>query len=64
MKTPVRRILAAGGLRGELPEHPAVAMQIPTVMDASVAPDSFHVATTFFFPLTCRARSGANCAAR
>jgi phytoene dehydrogenase-like protein len=39
-------------LRGELPEHPAVGMQIPTVMDPSLAPPGFHVATTygFFFP--------------
>ena len=39
-------------LRGELPEYPAVAMQIPTVMDPSVAPEGFHLATTygFFFP--------------
>jgi phytoene dehydrogenase-like protein len=38
--------------RGELPEHPAVGMQIPTVMDPSLAPEGFHIATTygFFFP--------------
>jgi phytoene dehydrogenase-like protein len=38
--------------RGEVPQHPAVGMQIPTVMDPSLAPDGFHVATTygFFFP--------------
>jgi phytoene dehydrogenase-like protein len=38
--------------RGEVPEHPAVGMQIPTVMDPSLAPDGFHIATTygFFFP--------------
>jgi phytoene dehydrogenase-like protein len=38
--------------RGELPPHPPVAMQIPTVMDPSLAPEGFHVATTygFFFP--------------
>ena len=38
--------------RGELPEHPAIGMQIPTVMDPSLAPSGFHVATTygFFFP--------------
>jgi len=38
--------------RGEVPEHPAVGMQIPTVMDPSLAPAGFHVATTygFFFP--------------
>jgi phytoene dehydrogenase-like protein len=38
--------------RGELPSHPPVAMQIPTVMDPSLAPEGFHIATTygFFFP--------------
>jgi phytoene dehydrogenase-like protein len=38
--------------RGELPEHPPVGMQIPTVMDPSLAPTGFHIATTygFFFP--------------
>jgi phytoene dehydrogenase-like protein len=38
--------------RGEVPEHPPVGMQIPTVMDPSLAPEGFHVATTygFFFP--------------
>lgn len=40
--------------RGEVPEHPAVGMQIPTVMDPSLAPPGFHIATTygFFFPCT------------
>lgn len=28
--------------RGEVPEHPAVGMQIPTVMDPSLAPGGFH----------------------
>ncbi|HSP99666.1 MAG TPA: NAD(P)/FAD-dependent oxidoreductase [Candidatus Dormibacteraeota bacterium] len=38
--------------RGELPEHPPIGMQIPTVMDPTLAPDGFHIATTygFFFP--------------
>jgi phytoene dehydrogenase-like protein len=38
--------------RGEVPPHPPVGMQIPTVMDPSLAPEGFHVATTygFFFP--------------
>lgn len=40
--------------RGEVPEHPPVGMQIPTVMDPSLAPEGFHIATTygFFFPCT------------
>jgi phytoene dehydrogenase-like protein len=38
--------------RGEVPEHPPVGMQIPTVMDPSLAPAGVHIATTygFFFP--------------
>ncbi|MFN8545033.1 MAG: NAD(P)/FAD-dependent oxidoreductase [Candidatus Binatia bacterium] len=38
--------------RGEVPAYPPVGMQIPTVMDPSLAPPGFHVATTygFFFP--------------
>lgn len=38
--------------RGEVPQHPPVGMQIPTVMDAGLAPEGFHIATTygFFFP--------------
>ncbi len=38
--------------RGEVPEHPPIGMQIPTVMDPSLAPPGFHTATTygFFFP--------------
>jgi phytoene dehydrogenase-like protein len=41
-------------LRGEVPEHPPVGMQIPTVMDPTLAPPGFHVSTTygFFFPCT------------
>lgn len=40
--------------RGEVPEHPPIGMQIPTVMDPSLAPEGFHIATTygFFFPCT------------
>jgi phytoene dehydrogenase-like protein len=48
--------------RGEVPEHPPVGMQIPTVMDPSLAPPGFHVATTygFFFPCeAARERRGA-----
>jgi phytoene dehydrogenase-like protein len=41
--------------RGELPEHPAIAMQIPTVMDPSLAPAGFHVATTYGFFFPCEA---------
>jgi phytoene dehydrogenase-like protein len=41
-------------VRGEVPDHPPVGMQIPTVMDPTLAPPGFHIATTygFFFPCT------------
>src|SRR5262245_30034682 len=41
--------------RGELPEHPAIGMQIPTVMDPSLAPEGFHIATTYGFFFPCEA---------
>jgi phytoene dehydrogenase-like protein len=41
--------------RGELPEHPPVGMQIPTVMDPSLAPAGVHVATTYGFFFPCEA---------
>ena len=41
--------------RGELPEHPPVGMQIPTVMDPSLAPPGFHIATTYGFFFPCEA---------
>ncbi|HXK21717.1 MAG TPA: NAD(P)/FAD-dependent oxidoreductase [Myxococcota bacterium] len=41
--------------RGEVPQHPPVGMQIPTVMDPSLAPDGFHVATTYGFFFPCEA---------
>lgn len=41
--------------RGELPMHPPVAMQIPTVMDPSLAPPGFHIATTYGFFFPCEA---------
>jgi len=41
--------------RGEVPEHPPVGMQIPTVMDSSLAPDGFHIATTYGFFFPCEA---------
>jgi phytoene dehydrogenase-like protein len=45
--------------RGELPEHPPVGMQIPTVMDPSLAPEGFHVATTYGFFFPCEAAKEA-----
>ena len=41
--------------RGEVPAHPPVGMQIPTVMDPGLAPDGFHVATTYGFFFPCEA---------
>jgi phytoene dehydrogenase-like protein len=41
--------------RGEVPEHPAIGMQIPTVMDPTLAPPGFHVATTYGFFFPCEA---------
>jgi phytoene dehydrogenase-like protein len=41
--------------RGEVPEHPPIGMQIPTVMDPSLAPPGFHIATTYGFFFPCEA---------
>lgn len=41
--------------RGEVPEHPPVGMQIPTVMDPSLTPEGFHIATTYGFFFPCEA---------
>jgi phytoene dehydrogenase-like protein len=41
--------------RGEVPAHPPVGMQIPTIMDPSLAPDGFHIATTYGFFFPCEA---------
>jgi len=41
--------------RGEVPAHPPVGMQIPTVMDPGLAPDGFHIATTYGFFFPCEA---------
>ena len=41
--------------RGDVPEHPPVGMQIPTVMDPSLAPAGFHIATTYGFFFPCEA---------
>lgn len=41
--------------RGEVPPHPPIGMQIPTVMDPSLAPEGFHIATTYGFFFPCEA---------
>ncbi len=42
-------------LRGELPLHPPVAMQIPTVLDPGLSPDGTHIATIYGFYFPCEA---------
>ncbi len=39
-------------LAGELPTNPPAALQIPTVVDPTLAPEGFHIGTTygFYFP--------------
>lgn len=38
--------------RGELPRHVPIAFQIPSIMDPTLAPEGFHIASAyaFFFP--------------
>jgi len=40
---------------GDLPRRPPAAMQIPTVIDPSLAPDGFHIATIYGFYFPCEA---------
>ena len=42
-------------LRGELPEHVPLAFQIPSVMDDSLAPPGYHIATAYGFYFPCEA---------
>jgi phytoene dehydrogenase-like protein len=42
-------------LRGELPEHIPLAFQIPSVMDDSLAPPGYHIATAYGFYFPCEA---------
>jgi phytoene dehydrogenase-like protein len=42
-------------LRGELPRHPPAALQIPTVIDPSLAPEGFHLGTAYGFYFPCEA---------
>jgi phytoene dehydrogenase-like protein len=42
-------------LRGELPRNPPAALQIPTVVDPTLAPDGFHLGTTYGFYFPCEA---------
>jgi len=42
-------------LRGELPEQIPLAFQIPTVVDSSLAPPGYHIATAYGFYFPCEA---------
>ncbi len=42
-------------LRGELPRNPPAALQIPTVVDSTLAPEGFHLGTTYGFYFPCEA---------
>jgi len=42
-------------LRGELPEQIPLAFQIPTVVDSSLAPPGYHIATAYGFYFPCDA---------
>jgi phytoene dehydrogenase-like protein len=42
-------------LRGELPRNPPAALQIPTAVDPTLAPDGFHLGTTYGFYFPCEA---------
>jgi len=41
--------------RGEVPRNPPAALQIPTVVDPSLAPAGFHLGTTYGFYFPCDA---------
>lgn len=42
-------------LRGELPEQIPLAFQVPTVVDSSLAPSGYHIATAYGFYFPCEA---------
>lgn len=42
-------------LRGEMPDQVPLAFQIPTVMDPSLAPEGFHIASAYGFYFPCEA---------
>jgi phytoene dehydrogenase-like protein len=41
--------------RGEVPEYQPVSFQIPTIMDPTLAPEGFHIATSYGFFFPCEA---------
>lgn len=42
-------------LRGEVPRNPPAALQIPTVIDPTLAPEGCHIGTTYGFYFPCEA---------
>jgi phytoene dehydrogenase-like protein len=46
-------------LAGDLPRNPPAALQIPTVIDPSLAPEGFHLGTTYGFYFPCDAPAQA-----
>jgi len=46
-------------LRGELPERMPLAFQVPTVMDPTLAPEGYHIATAYGFYFPCDAEKSA-----
>jgi phytoene dehydrogenase-like protein len=42
-------------VQGELPRNPPAALQIPTVVDPTLAPEGFHLGTTYGFYFPCEA---------
>ncbi|MEZ5573951.1 MAG: NAD(P)/FAD-dependent oxidoreductase [Halioglobus sp.] len=42
-------------LRGELPDQIPLAFQVPTVVDSSLAPPGYHIATAYGFYFPCEA---------
>lgn len=42
-------------LDGELPEHIPLAFQVPTVVDSSLAPEGYHIASAYGFYFPCEA---------
>ncbi|MFT6276971.1 MAG: phytoene dehydrogenase-like protein [Halioglobus sp.] len=46
-------------IRGELPKQVPLAFQIPTVVDASLAPEGFHIASAYGFYFPCEAAQSA-----
>jgi phytoene dehydrogenase-like protein len=46
-------------LRGELPEEIPLAFQIPSVMDPTLAPEGYHIASAYGFYFPCEAEKSA-----